>query len=392
MEIFPAIMIGGPPHAGKSVLAYSLTHALRRRGVDHYVLRAYPDGEGDWANEADQEFVRRIRIKGQGTPQWVTHICRDIAARHLPLIVDVGGRPTLDQERIFDDCTHAILLTRDEASHRLWQAIVSRHGLILLADLHSRLTGTDQISDDGPILRGTITGLERGTTASGPTFEALVERVARLFAYAPDELRRSHLRAAPVENTIDLDRLARTLGVPLTGAQATWQPHHLPHLLEYLPQAVPLALYGRGPNWLYAAVALLTPPATLYQFDPRLGWVVPPTLRLGTMAEDAPLQARIAVRRDHVHLEFILPDAYLDYSQADGLTVPEIPTDRGAVLSGKIPLWLYTALALTYAPLVPWLAVCQAQHEEHPVVVSSRIPALSPGQQVVSPLPERDPR
>ena len=44
MELFPAVMIGGPPHSGKSVLAYSLTQALRARGVAHYVLRAYPDG------------------------------------------------------------------------------------------------------------------------------------------------------------------------------------------------------------------------------------------------------------------------------------------------------------------------------------------------------------
>ncbi len=50
MELFPAILVGGPPHSGKSVLTYSLTQALRRRGVDHYVLRAAPDGEGDWAN------------------------------------------------------------------------------------------------------------------------------------------------------------------------------------------------------------------------------------------------------------------------------------------------------------------------------------------------------
>jgi len=47
MNQFPALMIGGPPHSGKSVLAYSLTQALRARQIDHYLLRACPDGEGD---------------------------------------------------------------------------------------------------------------------------------------------------------------------------------------------------------------------------------------------------------------------------------------------------------------------------------------------------------
>ena len=50
----PAVLIGGPPHSGKSVLIYSLSQALRARGVAHYALRACPDGEGDFSNETDQ--------------------------------------------------------------------------------------------------------------------------------------------------------------------------------------------------------------------------------------------------------------------------------------------------------------------------------------------------
>src|SRR5438552_6610469 len=45
----PAILIGGPPHTGKSVLTYSLSQALRKRSIEHYVIRASPDGEGDWS-------------------------------------------------------------------------------------------------------------------------------------------------------------------------------------------------------------------------------------------------------------------------------------------------------------------------------------------------------
>jgi len=392
VELFPSILIGGPPHVGKSVLAYSLTHALRRRGVEHYVLRAYPDGEGDWANEADQRLVRRIRIKGEGTPEWVTRICRDIAARHLPLIVDVGGRPTPDQERVFDHCTHAILLTKDAAHRDTWQTMIVRHGLILLADLHSRLRGTSLVTDDGPVLRGVITGLERGTTAAGPTFDALVERVARLFAYDPAELRRSHLTSAPVENVIDLDRLARTLGVPFTGEKATWQPRHLPPLLDYLPEATPLGLYGRGPNWLYAAVALSARPAPFYQFDVRLGWITPPTLRLGPPLPGAPLQVCPVPRGTHTRLEFAIPRDYLDYDEADGLAVPSVSPHQGVVLSGKLPHWLYAALALTYAPLVPWLAVYQPQWETQAIVVSSRVPDLPPGRLAASPPQARAPK
>src|ERR1700730_1119067 len=59
----PAVLIGGPPNAGKSVLTYNLTRELRRRrrdgyhdrGIPHYVFRANPDIEGDWFLQDDQD-------------------------------------------------------------------------------------------------------------------------------------------------------------------------------------------------------------------------------------------------------------------------------------------------------------------------------------------------
>lgn len=97
---FSAVLVGGPPHSGKSVLTYSLTQALRQRQVSHYVLRACPDGEGDWSMESPPDTVRLLRNKGLFTDQWVDQICRDLQQRHLPLLVDVGGRPTANQQRI----------------------------------------------------------------------------------------------------------------------------------------------------------------------------------------------------------------------------------------------------------------------------------------------------
>jgi len=358
MNLLPAVVIGGPPHAGKSVLAYSLTRALRQRAVPHYVLRAYPDGEGDWANESDQELVRAIRVKGFGSPEWIARIARDIARRHLPLIVDPGGKPTPWQEAIFDQCTHAILLYRDDASRAEWLARWQHHGLISIAELYSDLNGQNQLADAGTIVRGTLAGLARGRVASGAAFDALVDRLAILFAYSSDELRAQHLAHAPAELVLELGRLGKTLHA-LDG-QGHWMPTALPHVLDYLPAATPLALYDRAPNWLYAALALLARPASLYQFDVRLGWVTPPTLRLGTPPADSPLRPQVLLRNDYARIEFQLRDAYLDYTETEGLVVPRVPDDTPVVLSGKLPLWLWSALALVYAH-APWLGVYQPQ-------------------------------
>jgi CRISPR-associated protein Csx3 len=100
MELFPAVLIGGPPNSGKSVLTYSLSQSLRKRGVAHYVLRAAPDGEGDWFHEAEPRLARQLRIKEAFDERWADRIMRDVQRRHLPLLVDVGGMLTLEQERI----------------------------------------------------------------------------------------------------------------------------------------------------------------------------------------------------------------------------------------------------------------------------------------------------
>jgi CRISPR-associated protein Csx3 len=403
MTLYPAVVIGGPPDSGKSVLTYHLSQQLRQRGVQHYVLRANPDGEGDWANESDRELVRSILAPRPWSPAFVDHVCRGLEKRHLPLLVDMGGRPADWQEAIFDHCTHAILLTPAEDSQAEWLALAQRHNLRLLAVLRSVPAGAEppsgQASENSkgseilslrvtaasgqsaeaslpktpngvePHLTGVIAGLEWNRPLVSPTFTTLLDRLARLFAYDPDHLRRSHLLAAPVETAVDLDRLAVSLGVPFQGQKATWQPGHLPALLDYLPAGKPLGLYGRGPNWLYAAAALHAHPASFYQFDPRLGWVAPPQLAFGPPDPTGPLQWQQRPAGRALEYTFYLSQAFLDYDDSLHLTVPPLPTSRRLILAGKLPFWLYTGLALAYHA-APVLALYQPQLGR--VVVASR--------------------
>ena len=329
MQVFPAVLIGGPPHSGKSVLLYTLSQALRDLDVAHYALRACPDGEGDWSQEAPPPEVRAIRIKGEWTPAWVDAICRDIRNRHLPLLVDVGGQPTLDQERIFDACTHAILLTKDEASHAEWQARLDHHALPLLADLTSRQEGESQVRSVSPILSGVIAGLERHAPVANPALDALTAVLSQLFAPYQDDLRRRHLDAAPVEMAVDLDRLAVTLGWARPGAKMIWLPAHLPVVLDYLPAATPLAIYGRAPNWLIAALARLAHPAAFYSFDVRLGWAQAQPLRFGSRGPQAPLAVRSDEDAAWLHVACSLPRDYMDYSQLGVLSLRVTPLAGG---------------------------------------------------------------
>jgi CRISPR-associated protein Csx3 len=369
MDSFPAVLIGGPPHSGKSVLTYSLTRALRQRRIEHYVIRATPDGEGDWANEAAQALVRTLRVKGDFDQAFTDSICGNLANRHLPLIVDAGGRPTPDQERIFDCCTHAVLLAPDADALAHWRDIARRHGISIVTEMISHLRGEQRLISTSPTLCGTITGLDRSKTAVGPVFDALVDLLAGILYCDPDELYRLHERHCTIETVIHLDRLARTLGISSDGGEVRWEPQHVLLVLDYLPEGTPLALYSRGTNWLHTAVAMLASPTPFAHFDPRLGWVEARPLTIGQPGDGYPVQFRLHHALDCVHVEALPQSSYLEYAELDALSIPPLPAGLGVILSGKIPYWLYTSMAISYRD-APWIGVYQPQLECAVIVYS----------------------
>ncbi|RMG98365.1 MAG: hypothetical protein D6706_07270 [Chloroflexi bacterium] len=387
MTTFPAVLIGGPPHSGKSVFVYSLTHHLRQRGVPHYVLRATPDGEGDWSNEADQKFVRRLRRKGEFTETFTQMLAGFLQKRHLPLLVDVGGRPTLEQEAVFAYCTHAILLVGhqgdDDAYARdlaEWEARMERLGIPVIARLTSRLAGENRLASASPIICGELAGLERGQLAEGPVVTAVLDKLAQLFAYTQEELTTIHLSQAPVELTLDLPRLARTLG----STDENWQPEQLPELLNYLPQGKPLAAYGRAPNWIYGALAGLSMPAPFWLWDARLGWVEPPVLPFTATEIQDGWETQVTETGNYVHLAIATHGQYLDITEPEEMPLPDLPgsSQRGLVVSGKIPHWIVTAVIRQFMTRFPWTAVY------HPVLQKGVVvTGLKNAPQLLIPMP-----
>lgn len=364
MEHFPAILIGGPPHSGKSVFVYGLTHALRQKQIPHYVLRACPDGEGDWSNAADQALVRIIRNKGKFNDEFTQRVKSYLNKRHLPLLVDVGGLPTLAQQKMFSACTHAVLLVggNDEATFAKnltqWRQIMAEKNVEIIAELRSVLPGTDSLTATNPLVVGTIANLERGETAVGPVIDACVEKIATLFAYNQDEVDQWHLAQAPVELALDLPQLAKTLGVK----KGLWQPTQLPALVDYLPPQKPLALYGRSVNWVYGTLAMVAYPKPLWLFDARLGWIQTPTLPTTTTANTQAGWETAVTKHDSFWLLTMKTNGqYLDYDEVQSLPLPPVEPGRGLVLSGKIPHWLLTAVIRQLAPHHAWTAVFQPQ-------------------------------
>ncbi|MFV9506730.1 MAG: CRISPR-associated protein Csx3 [Oscillochloridaceae bacterium umkhey_bin13] len=372
--LFPAVLIGGPAHAGKSTLTYRLSQQLRALDVPHYALRASPDGEGDWSNRIPDALVAELRPRARAgwTHEFATAITRDVAQRHLPLIVDAGGLVSPETALIAARCTHAILLAANPDDLAPWRELVSRNGIALIADLHSVLDAPQSVTSHGPPLRGQMSGLNRTASSDGPCFAALIDALCQLFAYTPDELFQAHVNQTAIELVLNLEQ---TIYPVMAHDNQPWQPHELAILLPTLPTDVPLAIYGRGPNWLYAALATVAPTCDYAVFDPRQGWVTIPRLGFGTPNDDDPLQCELVDQTTYMHLKLSLRQSYLDRRDTDLIRLP--PVTQGLILDGRMPMWLWAALTRAYLNL-PWLA-CYQPPLGAAVVVHSHEPAYPRG-------------
>ncbi len=390
MNQLPAIIIGGPPHAGKSVLFHALTKALRECGIAHHTVRANPDGEGNWSQEVDETTVKRLRVKAEWSDEFTLGSSRDIEHRLLPMLIDMGGKPKDAQNTIFQQCTHALLLLHqnDPQTATFWHALAEENHLQLFALLYSERQGDSVITQTSPVIQGTITHLERHQPVQGQLFDLLVERIVALFSSSlPGDPDKIYLDNAPTKPAIHVERTLPML-FPNT---KEWEPAMLPTLLVQLSSDDMLSVYGKGPHWLYSALAAWTTPQPFYQFDPRFdmlnGWLQPPSLHFGTSASPD-IQFKAQEYADAIILTVDIRTKHLDYFQADSFACPPLSTTRGLIIDGQIPSWLSTALVRLYMQQeLPWIA-CHYPPLHGAVIVQSRIDSRSIGDLFPMPLHE----
>jgi CRISPR-associated protein Csx3 len=368
---FPAILLAGPPHSGKSVLAFLLTQRLRDRNVAHYLLRAVPDGEGDWFHAGPSEQMQTLRIQHKRgyTSEFIHHMLKALENRWVPMLVDIGGRPQGEQIALMMNCTHVILLYRDGRERVEWQGLIKAARLQTLAELHSVQYSKERIEQLRPVLRGTISGLERERDRRrvGPTFAALLEYVAEICHYKVSELEHFHTQGAPYSLVSERD-LARLLGIPLENG-LHWEPGRWQGIRKLIQPGKAYSLYGRGPVWLAAMLAIYALPAPFAIFDIRFGWIVVPAVCF----------------RNHVHLRTeINGNWYTVQLPANGilhpgtLYIPPILGDCGIILSGKLPRWTFAALARHFSTERPWVGI-DIPAQERIVIVASNCSHISVG-------------
>jgi len=377
-NLLPAILIAGPPHSGKSVLAFLLTQKLREMGISHYLLRAAPDGEGNWFHIGKSHQVRSLRQKHKGdySTEFVGLVRTIVEKRHLPLLVDIGGRPQGDQFSILRACTHSILLYRTEEDRVTWESYLSGMDLLPIAELRSELYGTDTISEIHPILQGVITRLDRQDAQMGSSFGALLDRTAGICHYTETELEKIHARQAPYPVLFER-QLAEKIDVLREGKRLVWKPEDLAKLPGLVQANSPRAIYGPGPVWLAGMLAGHLSTAPMSIFDARFGWLELPEVYF---SEDANVKVQINdwLEQDAQCVSIRLPEVEIE---PDKICLPPIKGKNGLVLSGVLPRWFFAALARAFMKDRAWIGIDEPA-KERVVVISSNYPSKNIGDAI----------
>lgn len=256
-----------------------------------------------------------------------------------------------------------------------------------IAEVSSELNGASLLKARRPMIQGTITGLTRGAQyIDGPVFEALVDRVEELFgSYPKDELEKLHAEMTECENVIHVEKCLREQ----FSDYFEWDPALLQEFLATVEPA-PMAVYGRAPDWLYGALALHARTEAFEQFDARLGWVPVPAVQLkiaSTLLSEDLLHIEEPYEDNELYvIDMHPPHNYIDYDDASVLDFSAPPAEKGVIISGKLPLWLFTALARFYAQLdSPWIALTDANYDRA-VVIYSRVEQYKVGNTLRMPV------
>ncbi|NEO28567.1 MAG: CRISPR-associated protein Csx3 [Kamptonema sp. SIO4C4] len=186
----PAILIGGPPNSGKSVLANTLRVSLgaRRPEWQLYLHRANWDGEGNYLYEmGDRQLAAQLKQYNKRPlhrhPEADRLLSKYFCDRaqdtyHIRQVVDlalvdVGGKPEAVKLPVVEQCTHCIIISRDPSQVQDWLDLCQ--GLIPIAVIHSVLEDKLEVLRTEPYLEIVAGRWERDQMRTAPN--VLVETI-----------------------------------------------------------------------------------------------------------------------------------------------------------------------------------------------------------------------
>ncbi|MBD2436235.1 CRISPR-associated ring nuclease Crn3/Csx3 [Nostoc sp. FACHB-110] len=152
-----AIVFGGPPDSGKSLLAYTLKQTLVNHGWNNkvYLHRVAWDGEGDWFAKtmaSNQELANELsKIAGrwkqpENLAEYFSQqaqVIQEIRKYTDLILIDIGGQPKESDKMLLHSATHYIIISNSLEGVAQWHEFFQKpdkntqEQLIPLAVIHS---------------------------------------------------------------------------------------------------------------------------------------------------------------------------------------------------------------------------------------------------------------
>lgn len=380
------IVIGGPPHSGKSVFIEALTQNLDK---DHtFSFSAAPDGEGPWLQRHyDDPEVVKFRQKGKFTPEFVADRKKKIRDWEGPLmIIDVGGRTSEENAQMIEGATHAIILAGDLSKVTEWRNFFEENNIEVIAKLHSHYQSNKDIQrpmePEKSHIVSSVHHLERGEPAAD---RETIKQVAGLITGMVEgnvAYKQAHEgeNANPFEVFIpeafkDLpnETIERTI-TTRDGQQKQVQNKQI--LRSAIPQIYEKALEFDGqPAWLngpvnsWEAIALAMAFEDAGSTDVRLrgpdGYItvksLPETEELDAKWWTEPQQQGEMEGKPIyvVHNTAHASNNPVSPADLETMTVPQVPENAIVVISTQGPNWLKASIASGYRGKVAGIAAFQ---------------------------------
>ncbi|MEJ5287586.1 MAG: CRISPR-associated protein, Csx3 family [Candidatus Kapaibacterium sp.] len=151
----------GNPHTGKSVFLKVLRNTLRKTLPDEvfhrglFVIKACPDGEGDWFGELPEDQGKIYRYKNRFDDDFIRKVVSNIELMKNEksiLLIDCGGKIDKYNQEILNKCTHSIILGTDDLSIAEWRGASKLAGVDILAEVISSKKDVSKVLNTQPLL------------------------------------------------------------------------------------------------------------------------------------------------------------------------------------------------------------------------------------------------
>jgi len=180
------IALLGPPNSCKSVFLNLLRQNFKNIYLKYldkfYIIRACPDGEGDWFGDVSFEEGKLFRVKNNFDDEFSNlislHINEAKKSKSI-ILVDCGGKIDKKNQKILNSCTHSIIISSNPNSVPEWIGASKLCELKLLLVINSFNKNIFEIIPNKNFLEIKFGKLERGLE----NYKTLPIKILNIFNY-----------------------------------------------------------------------------------------------------------------------------------------------------------------------------------------------------------------